>query len=357
MKSHRLQSVICAGLLGACCLVSAQENREDYVSLASHVIGTYQPTPNHSAEAIADSAQAFIDSLGDHHREQLLQPLDTEQRRDWTNLPARPDADGVKIGRLNEDQVKAACDLMANLFSTQGYRKICHIMLADDQLLNRGRRRPGFGSEEFSIVIFGEPSATQPWGFQLDGHHVGVNVSLNGESMTLSPSFIGTQPEAFKIGIGDEIRPIGEAVDLGYAFVQELSDEQRIHAVLRPKRGQILTGPGHDNETPEMVGLPCKTLTESQRAMLLKLIGQWVNDLPEAQARARMQELEAELEEMHFSWNGETEPGSDISWRIQGPSLIIEYACQDLGGDPLNHLHTMYRNPQNEYGLQLGSRK
>ena len=30
--------------------------------------------------------------------------------------------------------------------------------------------------------------------------------------------------------------------------------------------------------------------------------------------------------------------------------MIIEYACQDLGGRPLNHLHSMYRNPENEYG-------
>ena len=56
---------------------------------------------------------------------------------------------------------------------------------------------------------------------------------------------------------------------------------------------------------------------------------------------------------MRFLWNGELEEGSDISYRIQSPSLVIEYACQDLGGDPQQHLHTMYRDPKNEYGGQL----
>ena len=56
---------------------------------------------------------------------------------------------------------------------------------------------------------------------------------------------------------------------------------------------------------------------------------------------------------MRFAWNGATQKGSDISYSIQSPSLIIEYACQSLGGDPLQHIHTIYRNPKNEYGGQL----
>jgi hypothetical protein len=37
-------------------------------------------------------------------------------------------------------------------------------------------------------------------------------------------------------------------------------------------------------------------------------------------------------------------------YRIQGPTLVIEYAPQTLGGDPTNHIHTMYRDPTNDYG-------
>lgn len=62
---------------------------------------------------------------------------------------------------------------------------------------------------------------------------------------------------------------------------------------------------------------------------------------------------DAEIELMKFSWNGNKQPGSDISYTIQSPSLIIEYACRDLGGNPLAHLHSMYRDPSDEYGKQL----
>ncbi|MGI9517372.1 MAG: DUF3500 domain-containing protein [Pirellulaceae bacterium] len=330
-----------------------QAERQHFVSDASFVIGTYEPKSNeHTPEAMANAAQALVDALDESQREQLTQPVDTDERREWTNLPARPDADGLRLGLMSEQQVKLACDLMATLFSEQGYRKMCNIMLADDQLLRGGRARQGFGTEEFSIVIFGEPSATGPWGFQLDGHHIGVNVSVTGEDVTLSPSFIGTQPEAFNIA-DDRIRPIGEEVDQAYALANSLTDDQRREAILRPERGQIITGPGRDNQVPRTRGVSCATFTDEQKAAVMQLIGRWVNDLPSAQAEKRMQQIESEMDEISFAWNGETEPGSDISWIIQGPSLIVEYACQDLGGNPLDHLHTIYRDPTNEYGGQL----
>ena len=56
---------------------------------------------------------------------------------------------------------------------------------------------------------------------------------------------------------------------------------------------------------------------------------------------------------MSFSWWGPTLEEGDFSYRIQGPTIIIEYAGQDLGGDPHNHLHSMYRDPTNEYGARL----
>ena len=46
------------------------------------------------------------------------------------------------------------------------------------------------------------------------------------------------------------------------------------------------------------------------------------------------------------------EIGKNITayYRIQGPHLVIEYAPQTLGGDPALHIHTMYRDPTNDYG-------
>ena len=331
----------------------AQLERAKFVSTASHLVGTYQPSPAKATpQAMAMAAKEFLQSLDEQQRKAANLALADAERREWTNLPAPVDAGGVRMGDLNATQLKKACDLMAVLFSDHGYRKMRDIMLADDQLLRNGQPRAGFGTENFSIVVFGEPSPDQAWAFQLDGHHVGVNLALEGDSITMSPSFIGTQPHQYSLG-DIKIHPFKQETGLAYQFLNSLADEQIKLAVLTPRRGRIVTGPGNDGKVPKPVGLTCDQLDENQKATLLKLIRQWVNDLPEKHAKARMQEIEAELGQMKFSWNGNKAPGSDISYRIQSPSLIIEYACQNLGGNPIDHLHSVYRNPKNEYGKQL----
>ena len=337
--------------------LALQGERDDYVSKASHIIGTYEPSSTeHTPKAMAEAAQNFLDALDTKLRDLAVHELDSPERKKWTNLPARPDAGGVQLGKLNEKQLKACCDLMATLFSKQGYRKMCNIMLADDQLLPGGRARPGFGTETFSVVVFGTPSETKPWAFQLDGHHVGVNVAVKGDALTMSPSFIGTQPEAFLLA-SKKIRPLAKEIDEAHEFVNNLSEQQRKSAVVGRRRGRIQTGPGRDGTVPEPRGLSCESLDDDQRKALLSLISQWVNDMPADHAERRMKQIESELDKTHFSWNGPIKPGSDVSYTIQGPSLIIEYACQDLGGVPTNHLHTMYRNPKNEYGGQLNDQR
>ena len=332
--------------------VSAQD-RALFVSDASYIVGTYEPAESDYLPATRVArAVALLESLDEAGREKISHAIDSAERRKWTNLPARPNAGGVRMGDMNEAQVKAVCDLLATLLSDSGYQKMTNIMLADDQLLRNGRARPGFGTENFSVVIFGTPSEVEPWAVQLDGHHVGLNVSLNGEELTISPSFIGTQPAEYELD-GEQIRPLAGESDDAYALVNLLDNPQRIAAVVGQRRGDLEAGPGRDGRIPKAVGVACSTFNEAQRAKLIELISHWVSDLPPAHAEQRMAELTEEIDQMKFSWNGAVEAGSDISYRLQGPTVIIEFACQSLGGIPQQHLHTMYRNPTNEYSGQL----
>ena len=45
-----------------------------------------------------------------------------------------------------------------------------------------------------SFCIFGTPSVDAPWGWQLYGHHLCVNIFILGEEMIISPIFIGAEP-------------------------------------------------------------------------------------------------------------------------------------------------------------------
>jgi hypothetical protein len=98
-------------------------------------------------------------------------------------------------------------------------------------------------------------------------------------------------------------------------------------------------------------------LNATQRAMLLDLIGEWVTILNDDPAAAKMKEVEANLGETYFAWAGSTTNGKEAYFRVQGPTVLIEYAPQGPNNTPsLDHIHTIYRDPTDDYGSRLAAR-
>ena len=347
-------STFAACILALSASLSGAVPEGNYPSLPSEVFSTYIPRKPeaYTPEAMASAAVSFLKSLKQNLRRQAALPFDSPEKAKWTNVPPRGPQGGVRLGDLNEKQMKKACDLLAAVLSPQGYGKVRNIPLADDRLLRNGQRRPGFGAEDYWLAIFGEPSATGKWAIQFDGHHLAVNLTFHGKRMSMSPTFIGTQPREFKLG-KDKVVPMAREAPAALALLKSLDDKQQKIARVGDRRRNIVTAAGKDGFIPTPVGLPGKSLNASQRTSLISLLGEYVGDLPEPFAQQRLKELSTEIDKMSFAWWGPAEKGGDVSYRLQGPSLIIEYAGQDLGGDPHNHLHSMYRDPTNEYGVRL----
>jgi hypothetical protein len=205
-----------------------------------------------------------------------------------------------------------------------------------------------FGTDNYYLALFGTPSATKPWMLQFGGHHLGINVTIVGKDTVLTPTHTGTQPDSFKRD-GKTVRPLGAENDLAFKLVNMLDAQQQKQAVLAAKPRNLALGPGQDGKTIRPEGLKCATLKEDQRAVLLDLIGAWVNIMPNDAASSRMAALKAKIDETYFAWYGPTTNGSAAYYRIQGPSLLMEYAPQ--GGT--NHIHTIIRDPGNDYGKEL----
>jgi hypothetical protein len=329
-----------------------------YPSLPSKILSIYSPDTagKSTPETMAKSAQVFLDSLSKDLHDQAALPFDSPEKSKWTNVPPRGPQGGVRLGDLNEQQIKKACDLLATVLSPQGYGKAINIPLADDRLLRNGKRRPGFGAEDYWLAIFGQPSPSKAWGLQFDGHHLAINLAFHGGKMSMSPTFIGTQPRAFKLE-EKTIVPMADESPNALKLMLSLDEDQKKQAIVSDRRTNLVAAAGRDGFIPKKTGLPCNKLNKKQLKLLLALIEAYTGDMPKPFSTSRLKELSSQIDQMSFSWGGPVKKGGDFSYRLQGPSLIIEYAGQDLGGDPHNHLHSMYRDPTNEYGAGLGGKK
>ena len=326
-----------------------------YPSLPSKVLSNYKPkiAGDRTPEFLAKSASTFLSSLNKELKSQAALPYNSKEKAKWTNVPPRGPQGGVRLGDLNESQIKKALDFLRTVLSEQGYNKAINIPLADDRLLRNGERRPGFGAEDYWLAIFGKPSTKKPWGLQFDGHHIAINLAFHGNRMSMSPTFIGTQPREFQLG-DNKIIPMASEAPSGLKLHNSLNDEQKKKATIGSKRANLIAAAGRDGFVPDLIGISCKGFNEAQRKALFDVIKVYIGDLPQPFLKKRIEELTAEIDKMSFAWWGPAKEKGDFSYRLQGPSLIIEYAGQDLGGDPHDHLHSMYRDPTNEYGARLG---
>jgi len=303
---------------------------------------------------IVPSANAFLATLDAAQRGQASFAFDdAAQRKRWSNLPVNmAERRGLRMGDLKQNQRDAAMQLLAVTLSRMGYEKVVGIVEADEVLRKQSSANsPPFGREEFYISFLGEPSLTKPWMFQFGGHHLALNVTIVGQDGVLTPSLIAVQPAKFTRD-GKTVRPMGRETDKALELIQALTDEQRKQAILGSQMRDLVLGPGHDGETIQPEGLKTSMLDEAQRKLLLELIAEWSGIIHDTAAAAKLEEIKTNLADTWFAWSGPLEAGKAY-FRVQGPTVIIEYAPQRLGGDVTMHIHSMYRDPTNDYGKRL----
>ncbi len=324
-----------------------------------------QETQAQLAKAV-EAGKKFLDALDEAQRGKAVYEFNSPKKSGWSNLPVTAvPRNGVRMGDLNKAQRDAALELVAAVLSKEGYQKIIDIMDGDQQLAmgkgggkggkgdkgkgdkGKGSKggKGGFGVDNYYLAVFGKPSLTEPWFVQFGGHHLGLNVTIIEKNFVLTPTHTGAQPTNFTRD-GQAVRPLGPENDRAFELISMLDAKQQAQAIIAQTPTNLQLGPGQDNKKIEPKGIKGSALSAAQQAKLLEIVAAWVNIVHGDSAAARMTQIKSEITDTHFAWWGPTTNGSAVYYRIQGPTLVIEYAPQ--GGT--DHIHTIIRNPVNDYG-------
>jgi hypothetical protein len=244
--------------------------------------------------------------------------------------------------------------ILSAALSPMGYTKIKGIMDADEAL-KHAEDGPGdliFGIDQFYVSFLGEPSETAPWMFQFGGHHLALNLTCVGARSVITPTLTAVQPAVFTQN-GKTVRPLWAETGKAFALVNALDESQRKQAILGSEFRDLVLGPGQEGIVVQPEGIKGSALTAKQKEMLLDLASEWTGIIHDSAAAEKMKEMRAKIDNTWFAWSGPTDPGQPAYFRVQGPEVWIEYAPQNMGGDATMHLHTIYRDPTNDYGKRL----
>jgi hypothetical protein len=302
---------------------------------------------------IAAAAQAFLESLDEAKRGRAQFAFDDPERLTWGFVPAK--YEGVRLGEMTLEQRRAAHALLRSALSAKGYLKATTIFALDGVLRAiaeaAGRQAAHRDPEHYAFAIFGKPSADGAWGWCVQGHHLSLHFTGAGGELTAhTPAFRGANPAEVRSGPLAGLRALAAEEDLGRRLVRSLDDEQRRIAVIAAQApADVILGPARDARSlGEPAGLPVARMDDAQRALVAALLDEYATDLRgELAGRELARIRDAGIERIHFAWAGGFAPGEGHYYRLHGPTFVIEY---DNTQDGANHIHTVWRDPQRDFG-------
>ena len=306
-------------------------------------------------QATYDAALAFRATLSQSQATELVLPINSPLRRNWSNLPAGItdfEHNGLRLGDLQPDQLTALFAFLAAALGQHGYDTVAGVVTAESLLADASFASLfKWSATNYWLAFFGEPKADGAWGWQFGGHHLAINASLDGgRIVSLSPTFLGIEPASYEFQ-GEHHAPLADELADGRALMRALSAELRNQVFLEERPDEIRAGPGKDGVAPVTEGGSVADWPDEACGRLLDIVSHWLRLQPEENALPRLAAIEATLNDTHFAWHGAIEGGGDVYYRIQGPSLIIELWTED--GEGGGHYHSVYRDPTNEYGGAL----
>lgn len=319
-----------------------------------------------STQAIKEAGAAFLQSLDTIDLAKVQFAVDDVEWRNWSNVDVGIfPRYGVSLEEMADSQKAAAWALIEASLSTKGLEGVRKIMRTEQRLLELNAEPIRYGEEKYYLTVMGIPHDNEPWGWQLDGHHLVINFFVLGDQVVMTPAFWGGEPVTIEGGRYQGSTILQDEQNVGLLFAQNLTADQLARATIsRVKdRNNQLAAANADNLVLNFEGVKGSDLSSLQRIELLRLIELYISNMAPEHAQVTMAQIAEHLDDTYFSWIGETEANSVFYYRIHSPVILIEFDHQNPVGTPMknprgmptrDHIHTVVRTPNgNDYGKDL----
>ncbi len=314
-----------------------------------------------STEPVKLAAEAFLAGLTDVQRAKTVFKADDDEWRKWANQHSYT-RQGVRFEEMSDTQRELGFALLQSGLSARGFQNARDIMKLNETLAELKNSWDGYGEWLYHITIMGEPSLTEPWGWQFDGHHAIINYFVLGDQVVMSPVFIGSEPVEATSGKHKGTIIMQEEQDQGLAFMQSLSADEQAAALISGEKGptNALAEAFKDNLITDTAGIKASEFDPETKQALLDLIAVWINHQKENHAAVRLDEVAAHLDDTYFAWIGPADKAAVFYYRIQSPVIFIEFdhqrpiGLERTGIPSREHIHAVIRTPNgNDYGKDL----
>jgi hypothetical protein len=342
--------------------------RPGLFSLAGARPGEEAPT----AEMVA-AAGKLLATASPEQRNRLSFAVDAHEWQSWANPEFMQHDTGLRLEDLDPAVRDAALAVVEASLSPEGYALARNLMRINGFLGELVELPLLMNEYSYNFALYGEPSETGPWGWQLFGHHLALNCLVAGTQLVLSPMFLGAEPDVIDAGPHKGVRVFKERISLARDLMASLPESLRGEALsfaemvdpampegrLHPGDERHLAGCFQDNRVIPYEGILAGSMPPESLAVLDRLVEDFVAALPAGPRAARMREIREHYGETRFSWIGGWQGEDAFYLRIQSPVVVMELdhhtgVFLDNDTPAPFHMHTVLRTPNgNDYGRAL----
>ena len=300
-------------------------------------------------EHMAEAAGRLLEALG-RRRDEAHLAMDDTRRTTWTYLPG--ERHGVALHQLDRPAAVAVHRLLATTVSPHVHAQVSAILGLEDvldvQQGGAGTRHAG----DYWVAVHGDPGGPH-WGWRIGGHHVSVHLTVADGRARATPLFLGANPA--RVAVEDIVvsRPLAPEEDLGFALLGTLDDRQRAQAHVSDRApADIRSGdtPSAPDLEPDR-GLRLAELRGEAGALARRLVGLYLRRMIEPVRATYEADVAGDAwGEFRFVWRGAPRPGVGHYYRVSGPRFLAELDNTQNGA---NHVHTVWRDPDGDFGRDL----
>ncbi|MFD5259053.1 DUF3500 domain-containing protein [Streptomyces bobili] len=312
------------------------------------------------------AAESYLALLPGPRREKAVSPVESPDWQMWTNAFLTFPEHGLLMEDMSERERLAALDVIRATLSPEGFTQIREAMRLNGELGHFVDMYLDTLTEWcYWFTVFGTPGEREPWGWQIQGHHVDLNCLVLGRQVVLTPAFLGAEFHGERIFSSHRrsaltlLESLAPAQRERAVLYGSMSPDELPHHLAGKVDGRHRAGAGRDNLVLPYEGISGADLTQDQQHLMMDVLDNYLAPLPPGHAAARRRQVEDHLQSSWFACIGTTDPEQPFYYRIHSPVILIEYdnhpgVFLDNDNPEPFHVHTIVRTPNGgDYGKSL----
>src|SRR4051794_26009669 len=141
--------------------------------------------------AMVAAAHAVLGCVSPEERATLSLSVQSNLWREWQNTELYVESYGLRLDEVSDSVRESVMEVLRASLSAKGFEAARAVMRLNRFLGDLVGSPAVLGEWSYTFCLLGAPSHSEPWGWQLFGHHLTLSCFVLGRQMVLSPSFLG----------------------------------------------------------------------------------------------------------------------------------------------------------------------